>query len=337
MNMTVDLVSDDTLSNTPGSLLNSTIDLVSSPGANGTLDLTVDLVSDDTCTIDLVSSPGANGTLDLPLEKEKKLPTFAVNLATRYPSPAKLPLFASSTPTKSPTALRSLPDSPHGSHSSEDIGFSSDQDESEDECPGAPAKRPRSSFAPYAREEICSNANVLGLKCSEAFRLVQECEGIRLPTSARYEDTFFPMLVEFVRSARDLSAPVVFSERIAGSRLKDCLSFFLKKPAQRLDWMPDGDITVQELFDKAFYEAYADASRLGDLSHSYVCRAVTKVAKKLIACCVRLNDKTRLARECVRVNLLLVLVAERVEEDSRYKRDCENHKIITQRALSFDV
>ena len=160
------------------------------------------------------------------------------------------------TPPKSPDLLP-LPEdsededisfSPHGSHSSETVYFSSSE---EGRDPQAAIERSKKEQLRHMhRIECCGNAAVLRMKCSEAFRLVEECFGIAEST-ARYEDTFYPLVVEFVRSARDHSSPVPFNDRLAGFRLKDRLSFFLKKPANEVSWMPGAGIGTKRSLRRA--------------------------------------------------------------------------------------
>ena len=319
------------------------LDAPSTPSPCLTLDLGTDepLVTTSgriDVTVDLVSSPGANGTFDLLPKDCDAVPAFAVELAVKYPSPRKIREAPNSSTPKfgSQVELKEIPDtpeSPHGSHSSEDVDFTSSDEEGR---PGAPAKRRGGFFEPPTKRKFCCNEKILSLKCSEAFGLVEQCEGIEA-TTARYEDTFYPLVVEFVKAARDFTSPVSCPNRRSRIKLKDQLGYFLIKPAQKIEWKPDGEETVGEVFEKAFKEAYSDASPPGLISELYVRRAVRKVAKKLIGCCVRLNGgKAYLAREAVRVNILLCLVSEKVEKDARFKKDCENHNIIAKRMLSFD-
>ena len=110
------------------------------------------------------------------------------------------------------------------------------------------------------------------------------------------------------------------------------------------DWTPEEDPTVEELFENAIREAYSDASRLDDLSEVYVREGVLQVAKMIIGCCVRLDDRfydtgfivgSNLKSECGRLQIALEIVTERVTEDPNYQRDCENHRNQSKRALDF--
>jgi hypothetical protein len=293
-------------------------------------------------------------------DSQAAAPEFSALLAANYASPTAIareladlgpeisldqndlaPL-CSSSPTGSECCSNDVEfASPASARSSQQSSEEIDWSEGEEcSCPCAPKKKKRNSGEKVsARRDYCHNRKVLGLKCSEAFALVERWEGIG-ESSARYKDTFYPLVVLFARSARENASPLPFSDRLEGYNLRDRLDKITvgEAPNCALEWMPDGDEPVGTVLDKACSEAYADAGRVGQLSELYVRNAVSRVARKLIGCCVRLNrDGTRrLTEETVRLKVLLALVIARVEEDESYLRDCENHKNQTRRVLNFD-
>jgi histone H3/H4 len=139
-----------------------------------------------------------------------------------------------------------------------------------------------------------------------------------------------------------------------GHHLKECLKRVLAvavAPAaaasrKTAEWLPNGDEKVRVVLDRACFEAYADATRVTQLSEAYVQRAVRKAARKLIGACVRLNRRgtsksqealaALLTEETICLKVSLALATARVEEDQNYIRDCENHLKMTKRILSFE-
>jgi hypothetical protein len=219
----------------------------------------------------------------------------------------------------------------------------------------------------FERENLLSrkyrrsfNDQILKLKCSEAFARVEAWEEMDDDNSevpeGRYCETFYPLAVVFTRCVRDNVSLNPYSDSMEGHHLKECLKRVLavavapaaaaaasRKPAE---WLPNGDEKVRVVLDRACLEAYADATRVTQLSEAYVQRAVRKAARKLIGACVRLNRRgtsksqealaALLTEETICLKVSLALATARVEEDQNYIRDCENHLKMTKRILSFE-
>ena len=245
---------------------------------------------------------------------------------------------------------------------SEDQYDEEDEDYNDESVPPVERKK-RCGFE---RENLLSrkyrrsfNDQILKLKCSEAFARVEAWEEMDDDNSevpeGRYCETFYPLAVVFTRCVRDNVSLNPYSDSMEGHHLKECLKRVLavavapaaaaasRKPAE---WLPNGDEKVRVVLDRARLEAYADATRVTQLSEAYVQRAVRKAARKLIGACVRLNRRgtsksqealaALLTEETICLKVSLALATARVEEDQNYIRDCENHLKMTKRILSFE-
>jgi hypothetical protein len=246
---------------------------------------------------------------------------------------------------------------------SEDQYDEEDEDYNDESVPPVERKK-RCGFE---RENLLSrkyrrsfNDQILKLKCSEAFARVEAWEEMDDDNSevpeGRYCETFYPLAVVFTRCVRDNVSLNPYSDSMEGHHLKECLKRVLavavapaaaaaasRKPAE---WLPNGDEKVRVVLDRACLEAYADATRVTQLSEAYVQRAVRKAARKLIGACVRLNRRgtsksqealaALLTEETICLKVSLALATARVEEDQNYIRDCENHLKMTKRILSFE-
>ena len=170
-----------------------------------------------------------------------------------------------------------------------------------------------------------------------AFALVEEWQGVEeYQSTVRYKDTFFPLLVQVARIVRNATCPVPTVDLDCTEKLRNLLRAMCKASGSRLEWMLRGDQKVEKVIDRAVTEAYVDSPRLGGLSEPYVRSRMKKVAKKLIACCVRLNLGRRVLSETSRLVWIVRRVTDQVESDADFIQVCKNHLFQTKRSLDFE-
>jgi hypothetical protein len=223
------------------------------------------------------------------------------------------------------------PPTVHKPHSSEDIDWS---DNSEAEGPSEPKKPKKEKRKARRLGEICSNNKILQLKCSEAFKMVQECEGVDRGAN-EFGYTFYPFLVDFVKELVDRSLPGPHFQSQFTPKLKLHLKSMLLQEPRSIEWMPHGDEAVETVLNKAIAEAYSHAGRLGDLSHPFVSAVIKKLAKKLIGICVNVKGSSVGVQAC-RSMVLMLLAEKNIEDNSLYQKSCKNHLAQTKRRLLFE-
>lgn len=178
-------------------------------------------------------------------------------------------------------------------------------------------------------EDACSNRQILGLRCSEAFRLVAACRGIK-EDRLRYEWGFGPLIEFLVRVVMGLITPAAGNpDEFYAFGLRDRMEAIRKtsevEKSHAREWLPFGDVRVEELIDKAVTREFSFVhGRLGSMSEWYVAHYIKKAAKKIISACVLMNDLVEENCDSAKCDVLINIVplipaiSSRVEFDPNF-------------------